>query len=158
MPTIDEVMERLIGRVVLAVTSDPRSGSLFDLGEWIQRPQRIRNPNLPETQQNQMGSVSMFVRCRWELDSPVDLVPADTTIHGFEQRTRLLESLVGSCIVQWKFSAAPLELTLRFENEMALLLFLARPVYSPETLVVRLHEMHWIIYSNGEMHEEPRVH
>jgi hypothetical protein len=155
--TIDDAMERLIGLAVLAVTSDPRSGSLFDLGERLQRPQRIPNPNLPEKQQNYIGSESMLVRCRWELDSPINLVPDETALHGFEQRTRLLETLTGSRIADANFSAAPLEVTLRFEKEVTLRLFLARPIFSETTLTLRFRELYWTVNASGDINEEPRA-
>jgi hypothetical protein len=157
MPIVDEVMERLVSLAVLAVTSDPRSGSLFELGEWIQRPRRVPNPNLSETQQNCMGSASMFVRCRWELDSPVALVPRDAVLHGVEQRTRLLEAVVGSRIADADFSEARLELRIRFDNEMALLLLLSKPVNSMATLAARFLEMHWLVYADGGTRVEPRL-
>jgi hypothetical protein len=155
--TIDDAMERLVGLAVLALTNDPRSGSLFDLGEWLPRPQRIPNLNLPETQQNYIGSESMLVRCRWELDSPINLVPDETALHGFEQRTRLLETLAGSRIADANFSAVPLEVTLRFESQTTLRLFLARPIFSETTLTLRFRELYWTVNASGEIDEESRT-
>ena len=98
--------------------SDPRSGSLFELGEWVRLPRPVPNPTLSEQLRNYRGSGSMFVRCRWELDSPVDLVPAGTELRGFEQRARLLEALTGSRIVTAAFSAEPPEFLLSFDSKI----------------------------------------
>lgn len=165
MLAIGEVEHRLIGLAVLAVTSDPRSGSLFELGEWVKLPHPVLNPTLTERLQNYRGSESMFVRCRWELDSPVDLIPVGTELRGFEQRSGLLAALVGSRITDVAFSPASLEFRLRFDNEMALLLFLARSAFDPQTvayfgrkaLTVGLQDVYWSVESNGEISEMPRV-
>jgi hypothetical protein len=148
----------------LAVTSDAKSGSLFDLGEWVELSRPIANPCLPERQQNYIGSESMFVRCSWELDSPVDLIPVGVELHGFEERTRLLEALVGSRIAEATFSAAPLEFWLRFENQMSLRLCLAQAsfreqalrLFGSASLTVSVRDSHWSVRPNGEISEALR--
>jgi hypothetical protein len=162
---IEEVEQRLVGLPVLAVTSDPRSGSLFELGEWVRLPHPVVNPNLTERLQNYRGSESIFVRCRWELDSPVDLIPVGTELRGFEQRSRLLEALVGGRVTSAKLSLESLELVLVFDNEMKLKLFLAKPVFCSQTLEffgqnsLRLgfRNPYWTVSPNGEIKEKPRM-
>ena len=161
---IEEVQERLVGLAVLAVTSDPRSGSLFELGEWVRLPHPVLNPNLPERLQNYKGSESMFVRCRWELDSPVDLIPVGTELRGFDQRSRLLEALAGSSITGVEFSTESLEFMLNFDNEMRLKLFLTKPAFCLDTLqffggnslALGLRDLYWTVSPDGEINETTR--
>jgi hypothetical protein len=161
---IEEVEQGLIGLPVLSVTSDPRSGSLFELGTWTRMKRPVHNPRLSEKLRNFRGSESMLVRCRWELDSPVDLVPPGAELRGFDSRSGLLEALVGSWISNAAFSAEPLEFLLEFNNNMTLKLFIARPVFCPETLeFFGRHSLslgfsggYWSIDPNGVIQEEQR--
>ena len=163
---IDEVERRLVGLPVLAVTSDIRSGSLFELGEWVSLQRPVLNPKLSERLQNYRGSESMLVRCMWELDSPVDLVPDGTEVRGFDSRSRLLEALVDARISNATFSVEPLEFLLSFSNKMKFTLTLTRPVFCSETvkffgkhtLSLGFSNTYWSIAPNGDIDEEQRAH
>jgi len=45
MVKIEEVEQKLAGLAVLAVTNDPSSGSLVELGEWVKLQRPVRNPD-----------------------------------------------------------------------------------------------------------------
>lgn len=165
MLRIEEVEQQLVGLAVLAVTSDSRSGSLFELGQWVRLSHPVSNPNLSQRLREYGGSRSMFTRCSWELDSPVDLIPVGTELRGFEQRSRLLQALVGSRIIGAEFSGERLEFSIDFDSELKLKLFLARPEFCAETLeffgmntlTLGLKDLYWKVKPNGEISEERRV-
>lgn len=148
----------LVGKRVLEVLDEPTSGSLLDLGEWVRRPRPIPNEHLNERQRNFRGSDSVFVRCTWVLDSPVDLgLVVDETDWWSRMLSRmdLIRSLIDQTVSSAEFSASDLSLTLAFDP-LGATLKLEPPLKGGDLTEcsVGLGGQFWIVQSDGKVFRE----
>lgn len=152
----EAVSKGLTGAPVLAVTSVRSLGSLFHLGGWVSRSRAIDNPHLPELLRTHKGSKSLYVKCPWELYSPVDLVLPGTPVAGFEARTKLLEVLQGRTIASVAFPGGGCDVVLELEGGMRLSLFV-KPGGGDAGYTVQLEEGYWKVALDGTVTLSMRV-
>ena len=161
--TLERIADELVGKEVLALTHEPGSGTLFDLGSWVRRPRPVRNPNLSERLQEFQGTDLIFVMCQWELDTPDVLVPAAVTPGDPRTRTRarmeLLNVLEGHSILTIRKATDPDRLTLGFDGATQLTVFPIQPGPARRALAIHVRDEYWVWYSDGrtEAGADPRL-
>lgn len=106
----------LVGRTVLSVISDPASGSLFEIGEWIRMRRPIENPNIPSQSQNYKGSESVLILRAWQFEVPSEMKHLDSGDSGVQAQMDLFQIVVGSKITRAVVQESTLNLVIVFDN------------------------------------------
>lgn len=144
-----DVAAALRGLPVIFHTSDPRFGTMIELGERRQMRVRVRNPTLTEEQRMYEGSHSLFIRCAW------GWTPRKSAVSPIDRSSqwKLLDALAGSSVLAAEFTEPSLELRLGFDNGLRMWVNPAGKPLRYKAYTVRIENLYWSVYSDGHTEE-----